>query len=217
MPEPLTRLFLITPILTEASAAAPAIAAAVGAGDVACVLLRLASPDARSAKTLTRALGRPLQEAGAALLVEADPRLAAHADADGVHASGLGDELDAAIDSLKPERIVGCGGLGSRDDAMQAGERDIDYVMFGEPAPDGTVPDAAWTLERVGWWAEVFNVPCVGYAATLDEVEPLAAAGADFVALGAAVFEDARGPAAAVAEAAAALGRAAALIEATPR
>ena len=34
------------------------------------------------------------------------------------------------------------------------------------------------------WWAELFEVPCIGYAASADEVRPLAQAGADFVALG---------------------------------
>ena len=54
----------------------------------------------------------------------------------------------------------------------------------------------------MAWWAEVFEIPCVGFAASLDEVEPLAAAGADFIALGDCVFGDGRGAAAAVADAA---------------
>jgi thiamine-phosphate pyrophosphorylase len=57
-------------------------------------------------------------------------------------------------------------------------------------------------LDRVSWWAEVFEIPCVGFAATVAEAEQLAAAGADFVALGDCIFGDARGPAVAVAEAA---------------
>jgi thiamine-phosphate pyrophosphorylase len=38
-------------------------------------------------------------------------------------------------------------------------------------------------LERVGWWAEIFNVPCVAFAASLDEVPALVKTGADFIAL----------------------------------
>ena len=34
---------------------------------------------------------------------------------------------------LKPERIVGVGGLATRHDAMLAAEQGADYVMFGEP------------------------------------------------------------------------------------
>jgi thiamine-phosphate pyrophosphorylase len=48
----------------------------------------------------------------------------------------------------------------------------------------------------------VFEIPCVGYAASLDEIAPLARAGADFVAIGAFLFGDPRGPAAAIADAA---------------
>jgi thiamine-phosphate pyrophosphorylase len=48
----------------------------------------------------------------------------------------------------------------------------------------------------------VFEIPCVAFAATLAEVEPLAVAGADFIAVGDCVFSDARGPAAAIADAA---------------
>jgi thiamine-phosphate pyrophosphorylase len=43
-------------------------------------------------------------------------------------------------------------------------------------------------LERVEWWAEVFEAPCIGYAGTLDEIAPLVAAGADFVALDPALW-----------------------------
>jgi thiamine-phosphate pyrophosphorylase len=54
----------------------------------------------------------------------------------------------------------------------------------------------------VAWWAELFEIPCVGFAASLEEVKPLAAAGADFIAVGDCVFADARGDAAAMADAA---------------
>ena len=47
----------------------------------------------------------------------------------------------------------------------------------------------------------MFQIPCVGFAASLDEVEPLAAAGADFVAVGDCIFADPRGVAAAVRDA----------------
>ena len=60
-------------------------------------------------------------------------------------------------------------------------------------------------MERVQWWAEVFEPPCVGYAATLGEVGALAAAGADFVLLDDAVWNDPRGVAAALTDAMAAI------------
>jgi thiamine-phosphate pyrophosphorylase len=85
---------------------------------------------------------------------------------------------------------------------MLAAEAGADYVMFGEPDTTGRRPSFDAVVERVAWWAELFEIPCVGFAASLDEVKPLVAAGADFVAIGDCIFADARGDAAAVAEAA---------------
>jgi thiamine-phosphate pyrophosphorylase len=88
---------------------------------------------------------------------------------------------------------------------MIAAESGADYVMFGEPDANGRRPSLTAIVERVEWWADVFEIPCVGYAASLDEIAALAKAGADFVAVGSLIFEDSRGPAAAVRDAAACL------------
>ncbi len=196
-----TRLFLLTPVLSEPQAFAPKLAEALGAGDVACVLVRHATRDDRAAKALLRVLAPLVQDAGAAFLIEADPRLAAHVDADGVEIRGVGEPLGDAVESMKPDRIVGCSGLSSRDDAMTAGEADVDYLMFGEPRPDGSLPPPDETLDRVRWWAEIFNMPCVGFAQTLAEVRPIALAGAEFVAVGDAIWTDGRGVSAAIVDA----------------
>jgi thiamine-phosphate pyrophosphorylase len=84
---------------------------------------------------------------------------------------------------------------------MLAGEAGADYVMFGEPDTTGRRPSFDAVVERVTWWAGLFEIPCVGFAASLDEVRPLVAAGADFVAVGNCIFADERGDAAAVADA----------------
>jgi thiamine-phosphate pyrophosphorylase len=91
---------------------------------------------------------------------------------------------------------------------MEAGEAGADYVMFGEPDAAGHRPSFDAVVDRVAWWAEVFEVPCVAYAARLEEIPALAGAGADFVAVGEAVFDDPRGVRAALAEATARLGSA---------
>ena len=70
--------------------------------------------------------------------------------------------------------------------------------MFGEASS----PAFDLLKERVAWWAELFEIPCVGFASSLDEVELLAAAGADFVALGDWGFADRRRCRTAVADAA---------------
>lgn len=74
---------------------------------------------------------------------------------------------------------------------MLAGESGADYVMFGEPDASGRKPSFEAVLERVAWWAETLTIPCVAYAASLEETEALAAAGADFIAVGENVWRDA--------------------------
>jgi thiamine-phosphate pyrophosphorylase len=203
MTEPACRLYLVTPRLRLADfdAFAPRFAAALAAGDVASALARLAPGAEGDAKKIIARLVEIAGAADVALLVENDARLAARVGADGAHVEGAGPELAQALSSLQPDRIVGAGRLRSRDDAMNAGEAGADYLMFGEPRPDGWTPPVAETLERVNWWAEIFQTPCVAFAASLEAITPLAEAGAEFVALGDAVWGTAA-PEAAVAEAA---------------
>jgi len=177
------------------------LAQALAAADVAAVLLQLTGTDERGQINHAKALAPIVQDKGAALLLDGHPDLAARAGADGAHLSGI-DALKGALGTLKPERIAGCGGLDTRHDAMLAAEAGADYVMFGEADAAGRRPLFEAVVERVAWWAEVFEIPCVGFAAAPEEVEPLAAAGADFVAIGDWVFADARGCADALADAA---------------
>ena len=151
-----------------------------------------------------KAIARIVQGSGAALLLADRPQLVAPSGADGAHLTGI-DAFNAAVTHLKPDRIAGAGNLVTRHDAMLAAEAGADYVMFGEPDAAGHRPSFEAIIERVEWWAEVFQAPCVGFAQTLDEIAPLVAAGADFIALGDFVFADPRGPSAALAAAAARL------------
>jgi len=197
-PRPAPRLYLITPPVTDAAVLSAGLADALSAGDAAAVLVRLAEGDERSLINRVKALCPVVQDKGAALLLDGQSELVARAGADGAHFRGL-DAFSEAIGRLKPERIVGVGGLASRHDAMTAAEAGADYVMFGEPDASGVRPSFNAVEERVAWWAEVFEIPCVGYAAGPDEVAPLVKAGADFVALGDWLWRDPRG---AIAEAA---------------
>jgi thiamine-phosphate pyrophosphorylase len=184
------RLYLITPPLDGAAldAFAPRFAEALVAGDVASALVRFAPGAAGEAKRIAQRLVELASARDIATLVENEPRLAARVCADGAHISSAGPEFADALASLHPERIVGAGGLHSRDESMNAGEAGADYVMFGEPRQDGFTPPLAETVERVAWWAEIFETPCVAYAGALEAVAPLREAGADFVALGEAVW-----------------------------
>jgi thiamine-phosphate pyrophosphorylase len=182
-PRPVPRLYLLTPRLPETEGFVASLAEALEAGDVAAVLLRLADADERTLINRAKALVPITQAQNAALLLDGHTDLVARAGADGVHLSGLTDFAEA-MERMKPERIVGVGGLATRHDAMLVAEQGVDYLMFGAPEPAGSQPSFAAVEEQVAWWAEIFETPCVGYAAGLDEIAPLVDSGADFVALG---------------------------------
>jgi thiamine-phosphate pyrophosphorylase len=204
MARPPTRFYLITPPIEDARLFAADLKSALEAGDVAAVLLRFAGPEEeQNWREPVATLAPGVRTRGAALLLDGRPELAGRLDADGAHLTGA-DALKRAIGSLKPERIAGAGGLKTRHDAMIAGESGADYVMFGEPDAAGRRLAFPAIIERVAWWAELFEPACVGYAASFEEVGPLVAAGADFVALGDLVWTG--GAAAAVRTAAAAMG-----------
>ncbi len=199
-PRPDPRLYLVSPEIGEPAAFAEALRAALAAADVAAVLLRL-KPDGENVLVKrVKALTATVQEHGAALVLHGHADLVGRTGADGAHLTGL-DAFLAAAPALKPERIAGAGGLSTRHDAMVAAESGADYVMFGEPDAHGERPHFAAVNERVRWWAEVFEPPCVAFAAQIEEVGPLAAAGADFIALGDCIWQDTRGAAAALADA----------------
>ena len=154
---------------------ATGVAACVAAGDIAAVIAPVGEGSAETARL--RTLCAPVQAAGVAFLLDGRADLVAAVAADGAHLSGLAT-LRNALPALKPNSIAGAGGLPSRHDAMEAGEAGADYVLFG-----GEGAAFPQTEEMISWWAEVFEVPCVGVAGDAEEALALAHAGADFIAL----------------------------------
>jgi len=201
---PAARLYLVAPPADDPSVLARDLDLALGEGDgtVAAALLRLPDAEEWALIRYVAAIAPALQRKGIAVLLDGHAELVARTGVDGAHLTGIA-AFSAAVGSLKPERIAGAGGLATRHDAMLAAEGGADYVMFGEPASGAGDseshragshrPPFAAVVERIAWWAEVFQPPCVGHAESLDEAVALAAAGADFVALGSFVFTDSRG------------------------
>ncbi|HKI13637.1 MAG TPA: thiamine phosphate synthase [Roseiarcus sp.] len=196
---PRCSLYLITPLLSaaDANAFAKVFAEVLEAAPLACALVRLAPGAQTDAKAIVAPLLRAAVAADCALLIENDARLAARLGADGVHVAGASADLVAAIEGLKPNRIVGAGSLRLRDDAMTASELGADYVMFGEPRHGAQAMGLGSLAERVSWWAEIFETPCVAYAEAISAASELARAGADFVALDEAIWSAASPPEAA--------------------
>ncbi len=202
MTRPQPRLILITPTSWPAGKGVAWLEAALSAGDVASLIVTADSPDPAVLEARARRVVVPAQRRDVAVLVHHDSRIAGHVSADGVHIdTGLADLQDAAS-RLRPQRIVGAGGVGSRHDAMAVGEADPDYIFFGRLDGDSTPEPHPAALDLAAWWAPLFRIPAVLMAGSaLDSVVAAAATGVEFVALRNAVWDHPDGPAVAVAEA----------------
>ena len=195
-----TRLYLVTPASLDPTEFRGALAAALDAGDIAAVQLRLkeASDDAiRRACDLLRPVA---QQRGVAFLLNDRPDLAAETGCDGAHVGQQDTPYGEARRLLGADRIVGVTCHASRDLAMEAAEAGADYVAFGAFFPTTTkVSGHRADLEILRWWAEIMTVPCVAIGGiTPENCGPLVVAGADFLAVVSAVWTAPEGPAAAV-------------------
>src|ERR1700722_2497868 len=201
---PAPRLYLATPMVDDPAELAASLASALAAADVAAVLLRLRPLDQRTMIARAKALAPVIQAGGAAALLDGQSldghvELVARSGADGAHLTGIA-AMEDALPSLKPERIVGVVGLATRHDSMAAGEAGADYVLFGERDAKGQRPSIEAIAERLQWWAELFEPPCIGFAESREEAREFVAAGADFVLVGDFIWADPRGPATALSE-----------------
>jgi thiamine-phosphate pyrophosphorylase len=198
-PRPVPRLYLATQEVDDPSALVASLPGLLAGADIAAVLLRLRLIDQRTMIARVKELAPAIQGSGAALLLDGYVELVARAGADGAHVTGI-EALEDALPTLRPDRIAGVGGLTTRHDSMAAGELGADYVLFGEPDAKGQRPSVEAIAERLQWWAELFEPPCVGFAASREEAYEFAAAGADFVLVGDFIWADPRGAATALME-----------------
>jgi thiamine-phosphate pyrophosphorylase len=194
------RLYLVTPPVLAPARFRDTLAEALDAGDVAAVQLRLKG---WSEEDLQRAIDvlRPVaQQRDIAFLLNDNPALAVSSGCDGAHVGQ--DDMPAAKARtvLGKNLMLGVTCHGSRDLAMEAGQAGADYVAFGAFFPSTTKqPPAMAELDLLSWWSELMELPCVAIGGiTPENCGPLVAAGADFLAVSAAVWGHKDGPAAAV-------------------
>lgn len=196
------RLYLITPpIITDLGAFAQSLEAALAAGDVACLQIRLKNLSDAEILAATDVL-RPIAQArGVAVLMNDRPDLAQKGQCDGVHIGQEDAPYMEARSLLGPEASIGVTCHDSRHLAMIAAEKGADYVAFGAFFPTTTKDAKSQAdLELLEWWSAVMTVASVAIGGiTAENCTLPAQAGADFVAISAGVWNHPEGPAKAVA------------------
>ncbi|MDR3537800.1 MAG: thiamine phosphate synthase [Acetobacteraceae bacterium] len=194
------RVYLITPPTLEPVAFADRLAAALDAGDVAAVQLRLKDV---SDDVWRRAIDvlRPVTQArGVAFLLNDRADLVRASGSDGVHVGQEDMPAREARRLIGPDLTLGVTCKGSRDLAMQAGEDGADYVAFGAFFPS-TTKDVTNQVdpEILRWWSELMELPsCAIGGITPENCAPLVQAGTDFLAVVGCVWNHPDGPAAGV-------------------
>lgn len=193
------RLYLLTPPTLDPEGFAPLLAAALDAGDVGAVQLRLKRADDAAILRAVDRLRPVAQERGVAFLLNDRPDLAGRSGCDGAHVGPDDPDVTAA------RRLLGDGQLGvscyrSRDAAMVAGEQGADYVAFGNFFASPTKPsEERADPELLRWWTDITELPAVAIGGiTAENCAPLVRAGADFLAVVSAVWDHPEGEAAGV-------------------
>ena len=125
------RLYLITPPEIELATFAPALEAALDAGDVACLQLRLKSADDDDVRRAGERLLPICQAHEVPLLINDRPDLAAEIGADGAHVGADDASYTEARERVGTDGMVGVSCYDSRHRAIEAAASGADYVAFG--------------------------------------------------------------------------------------
>jgi thiamine-phosphate pyrophosphorylase len=194
------RLYLITPPALDPARFADDLAAALDAGDVAAVQLRLKDIDDNTLRRAIDVLRPVAQSRGVAFLLNDRPDLVRASGCDGAHVGADDMAVAAARRLLGPDLTLGASCYASRDRAMAAGEAGADYVAFGAFFPTATKDAPARAApEILAWWAELMELPAVAIGGiSAENCAPLVRAGADFLAVIGAVWGHPTGPASGV-------------------
>lgn len=193
------RLYLITPPKLDPARFRDTLAAALDAGDVACLQLRLKDATADEIARAAEILMPVCHARDVAFLLNDDAALAHRLGCDGAHL-GQQDGDHAGARRLLEGKILGITCHASRHLAMVAGEIGADYVAFGAFFPTATKATVHRAdTDLLAWWSELMEIPCVAIGGiNAENCAPLVRAGADFLAVIGAVWNHPEGAAAGV-------------------
>jgi thiamine-phosphate pyrophosphorylase len=195
-----SRVYLITPENFHPLPFADLLAAALDAGDVAAVQLRIKDVSDSVWKRTIDVLRPVTQARNVAFLLNDRADLVVQTGCDGAHVGQ--DDIPAreARRMMGPDSTLGVTCKGSRDLAMTAGEDGADYVAFGAFFPSTTKQVTNQVdPEILRWWAELMEIPsCAIGGITPENCGSLVRAGTDFLAVVGCVWGHPDGPAAGV-------------------
>jgi thiamine-phosphate pyrophosphorylase len=200
---PACRLYLITPpAIPDLAAFARDLEASLAAGDVAALQIRFKDIDDAAVLEAVAALSPIGRAHGVAVILNDRPDLAVRAGCDGVHVGQSDASVSEARRIMGPDAMIGATCHDSRHLAMEAAEAGADYVAFGAFFPTATKATTHHPEPDIlTIWQETMEVPCVAIGGvTAANAGGLAAAGADFIAVSAAVWSHPQGPMVAVRE-----------------
>jgi len=201
MSAPACQLYLITPpVIDDLEAFAARLEAALDAGPVAALQIRLKPASDEAITAAVRRLAPIAQSRGVAVILNDRPDLASALGCDGVHV-GQGDaSVASARRIMGKSAMIGATCHDSRHLGMEAAEQGADYVAFGAFYPTST-KDTVHRPEPdiLTIWHETMEIPSVAIGGiTIDNAAPLIATGTDFLAVSAGVWAHPEGPAEAV-------------------
>lgn len=196
---PPCQLYLISPPAFDLGSHAAALSAALSAAaPFAAYQLRLKDVDDGHILAAAAALMPLCAAHDVAFILNDRMDLAKACGADGVHLGQTDGDPVAARAMLGPDAQIGVTCHASRHLAMEAGEAGANYVAFGAFFPTGTkTVEHRADPEILRWWTMLSPIPCVAIGGiTAENCAPLVAAGADFLAVSAAVWSHREGSAA---------------------
>ena len=200
-PRPACQLYLITPSsIEDLDAFAVRLDAALGAGEVAALQIRLKPASDDQIRVAVAKLKPVAHKHGVPVLLNDRPDLARATGCDGVHVGQEDASVADARRMLGENAMIGATCHDSRHLAMEAAEASADYVAFGAFfATDTKETTHRPELDVLTIWQETMETPCVAIGGiTVETAADVARAGADFVAVSGGVWNHPEGEAAAV-------------------
>ena len=195
------QLYLITPpVIEDLEGFAAQLEAVLDAGPVAALQIRIKPASDEMIAAAVRRLAPIAQGRGVAVILNDRPDLAVSLGCDGVHVGQDDASVASARRIMGKSAMIGATCHDSRHLGMEAAEQGADYVAFGAFYPTST-KETVYRPEPeiLTIWQETMMIPSVAIGGiTVDNAAPLIAAGADFLAVSAAVWSYPEGPAEAV-------------------